>query len=151
MTSPFAILALLALTSCGLSSCGLIGTGGFPVLRDPVPDGEKVASGSFETVNETFHEDKTVSGLAIIYLVDVDTYVVRLQTLSAPEESDLLLEASAGGQTVLQTNLRSPYGNQNYTLSMSGSPNWTSVTIKTPRTADPVLAEYGVALLVNDP
>ncbi|MGE0614296.1 MAG: hypothetical protein AB7P04_01535 [Bacteriovoracia bacterium] len=123
-----------------LAACGLRG-GGSVYFNDPVPSGSIVAQGSFSGRN-----NQTVTGSALIYQTTDGTYVIRLQSLSAPDEAALKLYATVNGTETLMSTLKGSAGNQNYTTSVSLGATWSSVSIRS-SSANPSVAEYGIALL----
>lgn len=69
-----------------------------------------------------------VSGSVTVYDGGSGTYLIRLTGLTAPNESGLYIKATASGSTVMNYPLKSSCGNQNYTVSASGT--FQSVTIR---------------------
>ncbi len=121
-----ALLSLTLFALLGLTRCGQIGLG-TARTDDPVPPGTVVAIKEFTTYNSS----KAVTGTAAVYLrSDTNTYLIRLENLSAPGDSGLLVVGKANGGTVFQTTLRARTGNQNYETGKSGNMSWTSVAIR---------------------
>jgi hypothetical protein len=108
----------------GVVGCGQLKLGVLQ-LNDPAPVGTIVAQGTFNGLN-----GKTVSGVAVIYrLTETGTHVIRLEGINTPAESGLLVRARQGGQVVFDTGLRSTRGTQNYSINITESAGWNSVTI----------------------
>ncbi len=111
----------------GVAGCGAfpLGTGAAP--NDPVPVGQLVAQGVFSTVVAA----KPVTGTVTILKEPTDgSYVIRLESLSAPDESGLQLIGVAGTTTVFSRSLRAITGNQNYATGLTSSLTWSSVSIR---------------------
>jgi hypothetical protein len=100
-----------------LTACGIIPLGqGTP--NDAVPSGTIVTQA---TINSLV-ADKSVTGNATIYN-SAGTFILRLETLSAPNETGLLVMVNLiDGSNALRASLRAISGNQNYTIgSIAGS------------------------------
>lgn len=135
-----------------LPGCGWIHLGVAPTGTDPPPTGDVIASGTLQTVNASVHPGKEVSGLVMIYRdTSSGQHIVRLDSLSAPNEPGTLsVVVVAGGETVLNSSLRSAQGNQNYVTTVSSTDlrTWSSVSIRSTNWSDPTTADYGKALLI---
>ena len=136
---------LLLLNAMHLAGCGLIKGQNNTILNDPVPNGTVVAQGSFFGQN-----GMSVTGTARVYRMTADnTYVIRLEGISTPSESGLILLASSNGNSDFQANLRGTSGNQNYFTGSNSDRYWTEVRIESTRnTSTPI---YGSALLSSVP
>ena len=122
--------------------CGLVNTdGGTNESDDPTPDGVILAQGSFQGLN-----GNSVSGVAAIYLTDQGSFIARVESLDVNKSKPLTISVIAGGETVYSGTLKSTQGNQNYVMSIQGSPTWNSIVIRTPTIPSPT-NEVGVALL----
>ena len=111
----------LILTACGPFK------GGYNPPNDPIPNGTQITSATL-----TAGGGKTVSGTVEIYRVDVGTYVIRLDNVILPTESNLEIIGTNNLGTLSPINLRFSTGTQNYNVQVSGTPHWTQVAIYSP-------------------
>lgn len=131
-------LAWLSL-GLGVSACGQIHLGS-ATPNDTEPTGTIIAQGPFVGASS-----KTVTGTAVIYKVDLGSYIIRLNGISTPSETGLQVvgvtnEGKLAGQT-----LRSTSGNQNYSVSTETTPQWLQVNIYSTLNT----TNYGTAILVT--
>jgi hypothetical protein len=136
------VSAVLALTFPGvLVGCGQIKLGGGSGPNDPLPSGTIAFQGNFQGLN-----GQSVSGSVAVYIQSDNTFVVRLNGLTAPSENGLQLTGIVNGTQQFTTPLRSDTGSQNYTTGMTNSGQvWDAVSIHSP-TAN---KDYGTANLVR--
>jgi hypothetical protein len=136
---------LLILSACGVLS---LGTGTPP--NDPVPTGVVVYQAPFTALN------KPVTGVVSVYrsgCYDSGNciYVVRLQGITTPQESNILVIPTLNGTQALtpsQYTLRASSGNQNYTFTgVAASSSWTQVTLH-PGASPAGQNDYATATLV---
>jgi hypothetical protein len=113
----------LGLVGLGLSACGTLG-GGSTNLNDPAPDGILLRQAPFFGQN-----GQTVSGTAAIYTGSSGVYILRLEGLTAPEESGLQVRVTGNGIQVFSSSLRASSGSMNYTMNVSAVATWNSVTL----------------------
>lgn len=133
---------MVTLGCVSLFGCGGFGLSyGYPAGNDPAPDGTIVAQGQFSGAN-----GKTVSGTAVIYSTGFGAFTLRLESLSVPLESSLLITAHASSETVYSTTLSAYSGNKNYSISLSENKTFTSVKISSALVAAPNNV-YGSALM----
>lgn len=143
----FAVVSAFAALGAMLGGCGVVGIGGGTGLNDPAPSGTIVAQGSFAGQN-----GKAVSGTVSVYKTSCDAstcvFVVRLQNLSAPQESNLQLVATINGAVVANHPvLRASTGTQNYAYSgLFASVVWNQVAIH-PGALPVGNSDYGLATL----
>jgi len=133
------------------ASCGGI-TLGQGTQNDPVPTGTIVSQGSLTGVN-----GRAVSGTVAVYQSTNSDgtcqFVVRLQNLSAPNDSGLqIIPVVNGAQSTSPSFyvLRAPTGNENYIFtapSNSCSATFAQVEISNPALAPPSAQNYGIATL----
>lgn len=122
--APLSLLFCLALA---LASCAAIRRDDSLVANDPIPDGQLMASGSFSGLN-----GQTASGLAEVYRISADSYVLHLSSISFPEESGLQIKVTVDGLTLSAMTLRASSGDQNYSIAYSGTGSWSQVKIYSP-------------------
>lgn len=96
-----------------LVACGIIPVGG-GTLNDPVPSGTVTYSGTFTGLGTN-----TASGTASIYNQSPGTYVLRLDGLNVPSQSNLNVVLTGSGTTWVNTSLRGTTGSQNYNFTAS--------------------------------
>jgi hypothetical protein len=107
-----------------MAGCGIIKTGSRTAPNDPVPIGTIVAKGSF-----TGQNSQEVTGVGVIYRLDTNEHVVRVEGLSAPSENALQIRARRNGSIVMERALRSNSGTQNYVTDITESTGWDFVII----------------------
>lgn len=115
MLRRFLWLFLFFSVSCGFA------TGS---LNEPVPSGTLISQGTFSG---------DASGRALIYRQGTSapyTYVLRLENLSAPDETTHIRVRNATDSVDSILVLRSTSGQQNYTLSSTGVLTWTTVYLQ---------------------
>ena len=141
---------LVLFTALGLlaGACGIL-PGGKAVPNDGKPIGTITAQGTFTSLAS----GKTVTGAAVIYQLTSDmTYVVRLEGLVAPSETNLQVVGEAGGTEPFTQQLRANQGTMNYPTGLGGGSNpltWTAVYIRSP--SNSVTPNYGKATLQAPP
>jgi hypothetical protein len=93
-----------------------IGVGGSSSPNDPRPtNATLVKQTTFSSQN-----GKTVSGAVYIFSSNTSSYILRLESLSAPSEGGLFIQIySTSGSMVLNVPLRTTSGNQNYSFTTS--------------------------------
>lgn len=109
--------------------------------NDAVPTGTVISQGSFEGRN-----GQTVTGSAIVYRSGAGSYILRIQALTAPNESGISVELYANGNIAYSTTLNQASGSQNFSFSYSGGENFESVVLRS-GLATPPTDEYGYAQL----
>jgi hypothetical protein len=134
----------IAMLSFSLGGCGSInlGAGGSTsVLNDPIPEGSLRSQGNF-----TGQNGKTASGSVAVYqLSNSFSYVVRLQGITVPNETGLVVQVYGVPSTPLQTFvLRSSTGSQNYSLPNLGASTLFKSVVIYSQTAN---LSYAFALL----
>jgi hypothetical protein len=131
----------------GAAACGIsLGSGS---IDDPLPSGTIVAQGSLGGQN-----GHTVSGVVSVWQQNNSsacTFVLRLQTLSAPTDASLrVIPLVNGAPSVSPTfySLRGSTGNQNYTFTgATCGATWAQVSITNPNEAVTSAQTYGTATL----
>ena len=131
------VLAALSITGCG----GFNLNYGYPTGNDAAPNGTVVAQGQFFGAN-----GKTVSGTAVIYSTGFGIYVLRLESLSAPQEASLLVTLHTSSETAYSSSLSAYSGNKNYAVNLAENKTFTSVKITSALVAAPGNV-YGNALM----
>lgn len=111
---------------------------GDSTVNEPTPTGNIIAQGTFTAQN-----GRTLTGAAQIYLQSNSTYVLRIENLTAPAESNLQIRVKVNGQISETFALRNNTGTQNYTLTQTGTVVWNSIDIY----SIPNILVYGIALL----
>lgn len=110
------------------------------LIDEASPLGHTIAEGTFSGLNQ-----KDVKGLAKVISTDDGNFILRLESFSAPDESNLRIDVQGGGDTVYTTALKGSVGNQNYILEDQGI-RWETVLIVS-NTAPSNKNEYGIAYL----
>lgn len=116
------------------TACGAVHMGSSN--NDQVPSGTILAQGNFNA---------QVSGLAVVYKTGADSYVTRLQNLTVPSASNLLVITVNNGQAVNTVALRGLTGNQNYSFTANVSGNFNQVRIYSPS----LNSDVGTAALIQ--
>lgn len=94
--------------------------------NDPAPtNGTIITQGNFGGGG-------SVSGDVVIYNMGSGTYIIRLVSLNAPDESGLQMIPVVDGVRATSYSLKGSSGNQNYTFTYngSGSPVWNQIVIR---------------------
>ncbi len=113
-----------------IQGCAPMGSGTAATPNDAIPKGTITAQAEFLPLNS-----QTASGVAVIYNIDAETWVVRLEGVSFPVETGLQLIPVADSAAVGTTSLRSSKGTQNYALTLATAPTkWNKVRIYSTKT-----------------
>lgn len=134
-------LATFAVTATALSAiqCGEVKLSKNRTSADVTPTGILISQGTF-----TAESGSSLTGIAQMYLAtDNSQYIIRIQGLSAPNETGLQLTGTANGTVTYQTDLRSSTGDTNYETGIAPTVSWNSVTIR----SVPKNQNFGTALL----
>jgi hypothetical protein len=124
----------------GCSGLGGISAGTTAAPNDARPSGVPVAQGQLNPLN-----GQTVTGNVLIFFAGTSNYTLRLEGLSLPAESGLVVRvfATPGGQ-IASLQLRASTGSQNYSMSTSGNGiNFTNVYIH----SNPNNVDYATAII----
>lgn len=106
---------------------------------DVSPTGTLIAQGPF-----TAESGSGLTGIAQVYLsTDNSQYIIRIQSLVAPNETGLQLSAMANGIVAYEASLKSYQGDTNYSTGVAPAVSWNTVTIR----SVPKNQNYGTALL----
>ena len=136
-------LALLMLVSGATCAPIDLGSSSSFTPNDLIPSGLVVSQGSFTSLN-----GKTVSGTVSIYQAagSLTSFTIRLEGLSVPNESGLMVVAAANGAEVISLALRFYSGTQNYAITVpAGAGVWNYVVIRSAVTT----LDYGKAVLLR--
>ena len=133
------IVTLIASVSLSLVSCGQVKLGN-TTPNDQAPSGTVIGQGDFISLN-----GKTVTGTAAVYNSEGSStsYTLRLNGISAPSETGLVIVITVNGEQLSPFALRSSSGSQNYSVYYEGTPTFKQVTIRSPSAN----MDYGQALL----
>ncbi len=109
-----------------LLACGQISVGGSTTTNNARPTGAPVTQAAILGQN-----GQTVTGIAYVFFVSNQGYIVRLEGLSVTNESNLVVKIySRTGILLTSLGLKSFTGNQNYSVSSTtGGTQIGSVTI----------------------
>lgn len=135
----FSMALMLIVTVLFAAQCGDVKLSKNRTSTDAAPTGAIVKQGPF-----TAESASGLTGIAQVYLAaDNSQYTIRIQSLSAPNETGLEITAMANGAVVYEASLKSYHGDTNYDTGVAPAVSWNSVTIR----STPKNQNYGTALL----
>lgn len=145
-------LPAFLLLTWGMAGCGAIGLGQ-GTANDAAPSGTIVAQGSF---TGSYNGESVTGAVSVYRQANGDgtyNFVVRFESLSAPNVSGLEVVPTVNGGSNLSPSfyvLRAPTGNENYSFSgATCASNWVQVSIINPSATPASAQNYGIAGLTQ--